>query len=55
MPNARVQAITTQTLESIKLEAWYFGNISRDESDQMLNETAETGDFMIRVSEAIVS
>ena len=34
---------------------WYFGNISRGQCDQMLNEFAEDGDFVIRDSETNVS
>ena len=34
---------------------WYFGSISRGQCDQMLNEMAEDGDFLIRDSETNVS
>lgn len=36
-------------------QPWYFGSISRGDCDQLLNERAEDGDFLIRDSETNVN
>ena len=40
---------------AIKNQIWYYGAISRGQCDQLLNEFAENGDFLIRDSETNVS
>jgi uncharacterized protein YgiM (DUF1202 family) len=43
------------TTSDINDRIWYFGSISRGQCDQMLNDLAEDGDFLIRDSETNVS
>lgn len=46
--------ISSSIDKSIKGQPWYFGSITRSQCDQMLNESASDGDFVIRNSETNV-
>lgn len=49
------QVSMDKTSSNIKSQIWYYGAISRGACDQLLNEYAENGDFLIRDSETNVS
>ena len=46
---------SSEIMEDIKGQPWYFGTISRAECDVLLTEKGMDGDFMIRESETNVS